>query len=101
MMRPVKGREIFEEMISQNPWFLGHLPNASLSPSIELTEAIGKFPSWWGAMRLPMVGIIAEKWEARRRISECKRSLLLSSLSTINYVALAMKTNIGLGLKRE
>ena len=31
MMRPVKGREIFEEMISQNPWFLGHLPNANLS----------------------------------------------------------------------
>ena len=81
MMRPVKGREIFEEMISQNPWFLKQLPNANLSPSIELTESIGKFPLWWGAMRLPVLGILAEKWEARRRISECRKET--SSLESV------------------
>ena len=32
-------------------------------------------PLWWGAMRLPVVGVLAEKWEARRRITEFERSL--------------------------
>ena len=30
MMRPLKGEHVFEEMISHNPWFSEHLPNAAM-----------------------------------------------------------------------
>jgi len=73
MMRPVKGRDIFEEMILENPWFLEYLPNADLSPSLELPESAGEFPLWWRVMRLPFFGSLVERWESERRISECKK----------------------------
>ena len=73
MMRPVKGRDVFEKMLSENPWFKKTLPNAALSSSIELPEAKGEFPSWWRAMRIPIIGKIIERWEAGRRISQCSK----------------------------
>ena len=74
MMRPVKGRAVFEEMIKKNPWFQEYLPNADLSASLELPEPDGIFPFWWAVMRFPIVGTITEAWEARRRISRYTKS---------------------------
>lgn len=74
MIRPVKGRGIFEGMIKQNPWFEATLPNATLCPSLDLPEPEGSYPSWWGVMRLPLLGMMAEKWESRRRIAQYKET---------------------------
>ena len=74
MMRPVKGRVVFEEMITKNPWFQEYLPNADLSASLELPKPFGLLPFWWGVMRFPILGGMAEAWEARRRITKYRKS---------------------------
>ena len=74
MMRPVKGRVVFEKMITKNPWFQEYLPNADLSASFELPKPFGLLPFWWGVMRFPILGGMAEAWEARRRITKYTKS---------------------------
>ena len=74
MMRPVKGRVVFEKMITKNPWFQEYLPNADLSASLELPKPFGLLPFWWGVMRFPILGGMAEAWEARRRITKYTKS---------------------------
>ncbi len=74
MMRPVKGRVVFEKMITKNPWFQEYLPNADLSASFELPKPFGLLPFWWGVMRFPILGGMAEAWEARRRITKYRKS---------------------------
>tara|TARA_S200000501_G_C20810048_1_gene737939 strand:+ start:406 stop:1254 length:849 start_codon:yes stop_codon:yes gene_type:complete len=73
MMKPVKGRVIFEEMITKNPWFQEYLPNADLSASLKLPEPVGLLPFWWRVMRFPILGSMAEAWEARRRITRYRK----------------------------
>ena len=68
---PIKDSNGITKLYDVNDWVKEVLPNAEKKPLQPLSEK-RDYPWWWRIMKLPLLGQLAESWEAQRRIKQLK-----------------------------